>query len=99
MRVKIARFTDINPADLIIISILTTEPAMTERGRNELDEHQFSKIIYTCTAPVNHDIIPGHTIEVQNVKTGQLWRGKVVSVSINIGDPKIDQTLKIERII
>ena len=99
MRVKVARNSDINPADIIIEKLLTTEQAMVERGRNELDQNQFSRMPRTMSAPLDKDILPGQMIQVVEADTGVVWRGKVLSVNINISNPKITQTLKVDRII
>ena len=99
MRVKVARYTQDNPASLIVEKLLTTELAMRERGRNELDENQFSKVVRTIKILFEKDILPGETIKVTEHDTNSVWTGKVLSVNIAVGDPKVWQTIKLERIV
>lgn len=97
MRIKVARFDDNNAADLIVDELLSTELAMRERGRNELDEQQFSRSIYSISLPLNHDMRPGQIIEVNELESGEVWRGKVQSVSLSVNSPRITQTIKVDR--
>lgn len=97
MRIKVARFTDKNPAPIIIDPLLSTEAAMRERGRNELDSNQFSKSINSFSLPLINDINPGQLVEIQDVELGETWRGKVLSVSIASAKVKKTQVITVER--
>ena len=97
MKIKVCRFTDINPMPDIVDDLMTTEQVALERGRNELDQKQFSRSIYICTLPLNEDISPGDIVEVQENAAADVWIGKVTGVTINVADPAITHTLRIDR--
>lgn len=100
MRIKVARFLDTSPADLIVEELLTTEQAMTERARNELDYLQFNRANADIDQPLQSHIQPGDLVLIgPSTHEADAWIGKVLSVQIKVGRPGITQTLRLDRVL
>jgi len=95
MRITVSRQPADNPADPVVEPLLTTQEAMVERGRNELDDASSNRFTTRLQLPFKMLIQPGDLIEVQS--TQETWRGKVLSTGVSIDRNAINQTLTIER--
>lgn len=76
--------------------LLTTTEAALERGKMELYS-QVDAYLTTLNLPMTTLIETGELVEVHNLQTNEVYRGLVTSVSINITELDISQTVELER--
>lgn len=99
MIVHVCRDSADNPAPDVIDELLTTQSASVERGRNELDEQQYGRQVFSGQMAFEPALTlqPGVLVEVREDESGDDWKGKLIGFGIEVGESSITATLTIHR--
>lgn len=82
-----------------IVSILSSEvSALRELGRNALDEHATDKLENVYVVPYSPTLEICDIVDIKEYESGEIVRGKVISIGHSFSLPEAITTLTIEAI-
>lgn len=87
------------PGPDITDQLLTTEAVARERGRNEIDAQSSSRMLYTCTGPLEEYRMRGELVELvqrDRQPLRALARSWTLTINRSETDIQVDQTLTLE---
>lgn len=96
MRITVTTGAGDKPAPDITEPLLSSTESMLARGKSEL----FGSVdayTHAVSMPLQDIINTGEIGDVHDSQYGDIFRGKVDGVAINIGEASIDLTIDIER--
>ena len=97
MRITVAINTTDNAAPPVTERILSTQEALTARGKSELYSKAGDVNEHSVSMPLQSLILPSDIVQVSDAAQGETWVARNKSCSISISDKGITQNISLER--